>query len=168
MRSGDPTFDDILALYKDEIYHYAVRLTRTRAGADDLYQETMSEAYRAFDQFDGDPHHRAWLFTLATNAFLRDRHQHSRNGSCHEERADARPGVPGSHAARNGTPDLISEVEARVATLPRAEWVALVQRTYHDRSYTEIAASMGCSPTAAQASVYTALRTLRDGCGDWV
>ena len=168
MRSGDPTFDDILALYKDEIYHYAVRLTRTRAGADDLYQETMREAYRAFDQLDGAARHRAWLFTLATNAFLRDRHQRGRNGSCHEERADARLGGPGSHVARNGARDLISEVEASVATLPRAEWVALVQRTYHDRSYTEIAGSLSCSPTAAQARVYTALRTLRDGCGDWV
>jgi RNA polymerase sigma-70 factor (ECF subfamily) len=166
MRSGNPTFDDILAYYKDEIYRYALRLTRTRAEADGLYQETLREAHRAFDTLDGSAHHNAWLFTLATNAFLRAHHRCSWDSSRDEELADACPVAPRSHTARPGTRDLVSDVEASVAALPRAEWVALVQRTYYDRSYTEIAGSLGCSATAAQASVYTALRTLRAHVGD--
>ena len=166
MRSVHPTFDDILAYYKDEIYRYVVRLTRTRAEADDLYQETLREAHRAFDTLDGSAHHHAWLFTLATNAFLRGRHQGSRDRSGDEDRADGSPGAAGRHARRLGTRDLVSDVEASVAALPRTEWVALVQRRYHDRTYTEIAGSLGCSASAAQVCVYTALRTLRAHVGD--
>jgi RNA polymerase sigma factor (sigma-70 family) len=168
MRSNHPTFDDMLARYQTEIYHYAVRLTRTRTEADDLYQETLREAYRTFNRLDGSADHRAWLFTLATNAFLCDRRRRSRNGSGDEERADEGPGTSTGHAARLGTPDLVRAVEANVAALPRTEWVVLVQRTYHDRSYAEIAGSLGCSAEAAQASAYSALRTMRDRCWDRV
>jgi hypothetical protein len=34
---GHSTFDDMLARFKDEIYRYAVHLTRNHVEADDLY-----------------------------------------------------------------------------------------------------------------------------------
>lgn len=166
MRSGNQTFDDGLAPYQDEIYRYAVRLTLNRAEADALYRETLREAHHAFDRRDGSGRCRAWLFAVATDAFLRDRYRRGRDRSGNAARADARPDAPGSRADRPGARDLVREVQASAAALPRAEWVALVQRAYHDRSYAEIAGSLGCSATAAQASVYAALRALRDHVGD--
>jgi RNA polymerase sigma-70 factor, ECF subfamily len=164
--AGHPTFDDVLSRYQAEIYRFASHLTRNRADADDLYQETLLKAYRAFDRLDGHANHRAWLYKIATNAFLSDRRKRSREGPLDEERAREIPGAATDHAARLDARDLLREVEDFVAALPTKQRVALVQRKYHDLSYAEIAANLRCSEQAARASVHEALRKLRERFGD--
>jgi RNA polymerase sigma-70 factor, ECF subfamily len=46
----------------------ARRLTRDAHDAEDLVQDTLVRAYRAFDRFDGR-HPRAWLLTILRNRF---------------------------------------------------------------------------------------------------
>jgi RNA polymerase sigma-70 factor, ECF subfamily len=46
----------------------ARRLTRDANDAEDLVQDTLVRAYRAFDRFDGR-HPRAWLLTILRNRF---------------------------------------------------------------------------------------------------
>ena len=84
----------------------------------------------------------------------------------HHQGPDRIAGAPRNHSALLDSHDLLLEVEASVAALPPRQRVALVQRKYHDRNYAEIAASLCCSEAAARASVYEALRTLRDRLGD--
>lgn len=57
-------------------------------------------------------------------------------------------------------------VEAALAALPVGQRVALVQRRYRGLPYTEIAATLDASPAEARASVYAALRTLRNHVGE--
>lgn len=52
----------------DVLYRVARRLTRDAVDAEDLVQDTLVKAYRAFDRFDGR-YPRAWLLTI-----LRDTH----------------------------------------------------------------------------------------------
>ena len=160
------TFDDVLARYQAEIYRFAVHLTRNRADADALYQQTLLEAFRAFDRFDGTANPRAWLYSIAANAYLSDRPTCGREDPLAEKRAAELPVVPREHVARLTASDLLREVEAFAAALPRSQRVALVQRMYHDLSYVEIAATLRCSEAAARASVHEVLRTLRDRFGD--
>jgi RNA polymerase sigma-70 factor (ECF subfamily) len=160
------TLDDVLAQYQTEIYRFATHLTRNRADADVLYQQTLLEASRAFDRLDGTANPRAWLYTIATNTFLRDRHPCGSERPLAEERTAEFPGGAPARGARPAASDLLREVEDFVAALPRRQWVALVQRRYHDLSYAEIAATLCCSEEAARASVYEALRTLRVRFGD--
>ena len=161
-----PSFDDVLTRYQGEIYRFAAHLTRNRADADDLYQETVLKAYRAFDRLDGAANHRAWLYRIATNAFLSDRRKRGREGSLDGTSAETIPAAATDHAARLDARDLLREVDAFVAALPLKQRVALVQRKYHDLSYAEIAANLRCSEEAARASVHEALRKLRDRFGD--
>ena len=160
------TLDDVLAQYRAEIYCFAAHLTRNRADADELYQLTLLEASRAFDRLDGTANHRAWLYTIATNAFLSDRPSFGREGLLAEERTAEVPSAVPEHGARLAACDLLREVEHFIVTLSRKQWAALVQRKYHDLSYAEIAATLGCSEAAARASVYEALRRLRIRLGD--
>jgi RNA polymerase sigma-70 factor, ECF subfamily len=160
------TFDDILALFKDEIYRYAVHLTCNRVEADALYQGTLLEAYHAFAQLDGTTNYRTWLYSLATSAFLSDRRTRGREESIDMERANEGPRTLGKHAPHLDTRNLHSAVEEGFTTLPLSQRVALVQRMFHNLSYAEIAASLSSSETAARDCVYTALRTLRSRCGD--
>lgn len=53
----------------DVLGRVAVSLTRNRADAEDLVQETLIKAHRAIDRFDGR-HPRAWLLTILRNTHL--------------------------------------------------------------------------------------------------
>src|SRR5215468_10314606 len=75
------TFEDLLSRYQAELYRYAFHLTRNRADADDLSQETLIKAYRAFDRLDRTANRRAWLYRIATNTFLSNRRRAGRDGS---------------------------------------------------------------------------------------
>ncbi|MGH2755841.1 MAG: sigma-70 family RNA polymerase sigma factor, partial [Actinomycetota bacterium] len=54
----------------DSLYAGALRMTRNPADAEDLVQETMLRAYRAFDRFEAGTNLRAWLFRIMTNAYI--------------------------------------------------------------------------------------------------
>jgi RNA polymerase sigma-70 factor (ECF subfamily) len=60
---------DALPLLR-ELYGAALRLTRNRADAEDLVQETYLRAYRAFNTFEEGTNLRAWLYRIMTNAFI--------------------------------------------------------------------------------------------------
>src|SRR5262245_42496954 len=62
--------------YLDSLYRTALRLTRDRADAEDLVQETYLKAFRAAERFESGSNLRAWLFTILHNTSmnrLRDR-----------------------------------------------------------------------------------------------
>jgi RNA polymerase sigma-70 factor (ECF subfamily) len=54
----------------DSLYGAALRMTRNPADAEDLVQETMLRAYRAFDRFEAGTNLKAWLFRILTNAYI--------------------------------------------------------------------------------------------------
>ena len=54
----------------DSLYAAALRMTRNPADAEDLIQETMLRAYRAFERFEQGTNIRAWLFRIMTNAYI--------------------------------------------------------------------------------------------------
>jgi RNA polymerase sigma-70 factor (ECF subfamily) len=54
----------------DSLYGAALRMTRNPADAEDLVQETMLRAYRAFDRFEEGTNLKAWLFRILTNAYI--------------------------------------------------------------------------------------------------
>ncbi|MBW3634313.1 MAG: RNA polymerase sigma factor [Chloroflexi bacterium] len=163
---GCATFDEVLTRYQADIYRFGAQLTRDRGEADNLYQETVLTAFHAFDDVDRPASCRAWLFTIATNAFLSDRRHRGPEVSRDDERAAEVRSTSSVHTDRLDSHTLLQEVEAFVAALPLQQRVALVQRKYHDLSYAEIAATLGCSEAVARTSVYEAVRTLRARIGD--
>jgi RNA polymerase sigma-70 factor, ECF subfamily len=54
----------------DSLYGAALRMTRNPSDAEDLVQETMLRAYRAFDTFEPGTNLKAWLFRILTNAYI--------------------------------------------------------------------------------------------------
>jgi RNA polymerase sigma-70 factor, ECF subfamily len=159
-------FDELLERYQNEIYRYAVHLTRNTTDADDLYQETMLKAYRAFDRLNSDSNYRAWLYRIATNTFLSQRRKAARERPLDpvldDHIAVTNPDQPATIDAR----DLLMEVEEFVQDLPDKQRVALILRKYHELDYSYIAETLNSSEDAARANVYEALRKLRTSFGD--
>lgn len=159
-------FDELLERYQNEIYRYTMQLTRNPADADDLYQETMLKAYRAFNRLNSDSNCRAWLYRIATNTFLSQKRKANRERPLDpvmdDHLAITNPDQPASLDAR----DLLAEVERFVQTLPEKQRLALIMRKYHELDYANIAETLNSSEEAARANVYEALRKLRACFGD--
>lgn len=160
------TFDDLLERHQNEIFRFAMQLTRNRADADDLYQETLIKAFKAFERLDCGANHRAWLYRIATNTFLSGKRKANREDSLDEAGETVTPADPADHAADLEARDLLHEVEVFVAALPDKQRVALILRKYHEMDYGDIATNLKCSEAAARANVHEALRKLRVSFGD--
>lgn len=74
--TGDELFNRLVMPEVDVMWRVALSLTRNRADAEDLVQESLLRAYRAIDGFDGR-YPRAWLLTILRNT-ERNRHRRRR------------------------------------------------------------------------------------------
>jgi RNA polymerase sigma-70 factor (ECF subfamily) len=56
--------------YAPQLFSTALRMTRNKADAEDLVQETFLKGWRAFDSYQQGTNLRAWLFRIMTNTFI--------------------------------------------------------------------------------------------------
>lgn len=155
-------FEEMLSVYRAEIYRYALRLTGSASDADDLFQETFFKAFKAYRRLPDDANVRAWLYRIATNTFLSERRKLQRQQPLADLMLDSLAAPPVDHDRAVDAGTLLKDVERFVATLPEKQRVALVLRKYHELGYDEIARTLNCSESAARANVYEALQKLRN------
>ena len=62
-------FEKIYQRYYRDVYRFTLGLTQDEALAEEITQETFFKALKAVDRFDGSKDIRAWLFTIARNAY---------------------------------------------------------------------------------------------------
>ena len=64
------TFAADATAFAPQLFSTAVRMTRNRADAEDLVQETYMKAWRAYDSYEEGTNLRAWLFRIMTNTYI--------------------------------------------------------------------------------------------------
>ena len=164
-----PSFADIFDWHEAEIYRFALRLTGNQPDADDLFQETMLKAFRAFDRLLPDSNHRAWLYRIASNTFLSGRRKFDRIDSLDllGEQMNFEVAIAEvDHAAGLDARALLQEIKVFVEHLPPKQRLALVLRKFHGLGYDDVATTLGCTEGAARTNVHQALRKLRDAFED--
>lgn len=157
---GCLTFTSLVEQHGADLYRFAWSLTRSPHDADDVYQETMLKAFKAWRTLPCDANHRAWLFRIASNTWISDRRKQGRVHQFGEDQPDL-PSPEPDTARQVAATETLEHVTAAIEQLPPKQRTALVLRKYHDMTYEEIGAVIDASPEAARANVYEALRKLR-------
>jgi RNA polymerase sigma-70 factor (ECF subfamily) len=140
----------------DAAYNLARWLSRSPADADDIVQDAMLRAFRAFDGFRGGDA-KAWLLAIVRNCWLSAGRATRRRGhtSLDDDMADAGP-TPEESAIRSGHR---RQLEAMIARLPDDFREVLILREMEDMSYREIAEITG-SPIGTVMSRLARARTM--------
>ena len=71
--TNSASFEQLALPVLPSLYRHAFWLCRNHAEAEDLVQETISKALRAFDSFQADTNFKAWIFRILRNTFLTSR-----------------------------------------------------------------------------------------------
>ena len=64
------TFMSDVDPYLDSLYSTALRLTKKPADAQDLVQESLLKAFKAYRKFESGTNLKAWLFRILTNSYI--------------------------------------------------------------------------------------------------
>jgi RNA polymerase sigma-70 factor (ECF subfamily) len=73
------SFEREALVHLDVLYRVALRLTGNPSDADDLVQETMLKAYRAWEQYQQGTNAKAWLLTILRHAFINEYRRRARH-----------------------------------------------------------------------------------------
>lgn len=144
-RAADVPHDAVA--YLDSLYATALRLTRDRAAADDLVQDTYLKAVRFAHRFEPGTNLRAWLFTILHNTFRNERRDAGRDpvevdSDIVADAAERGPAADSpEHQLLRGTLDhrLQAALDALPDTFRQAVWL----RDVEDFAYAEIAGMLG-------------------------
>ena len=145
-----PPFWSLVEAHGDELLAHARRMTDDQS-AEDVLQDALLRALRAYPRLRHADHLRAWLYRVTTTTAL-DLHRQRRREIPTEE-----PPVQAVEAEYDD-----GAFESLIATLAPTARDALRLRFVDDLDYDRIAAELGTSPEAARQRVSTAVRTLRE------
>jgi RNA polymerase sigma-70 factor (ECF subfamily) len=132
--------------FLEPLFATAMRLTRNRADAEDLVQDTFVKAFRFSGQFKRGTNLRAWLFTILHNTWRNQRRDASRDAVevDSEQVEQAATVATGSEAFE--TPERIlmrstldADLQAALDDLPDAFRQAVWLRDVEEFTYAEIA-----------------------------
>ena len=140
------------------LYGTAYRMTRNAHDAEDLVQETLLRAYRAFDGYAPDTNIRAWLYTILhrvrTDAFRKQ----ARSPRT-VELVEQGPGqAPEQEALFQGGED----IERALGALPEVFRNAVILRDVQDLSYDEIGRVLGVPLGTVMSRIHRGRSLLRE------
>jgi RNA polymerase sigma-70 factor, ECF subfamily len=145
-----PPFWSLVEAHGDELLVHARRMTDDDS-AEDVLQDALLRALRAYPRLRHGEHLRAWLYRVTTTTAL-DLHRKRRHEVPTEE-----PPAPAVEAEYDD-----GAFESMIAPLAPTARDALRLRFVEDLDYDRMAAVLGTSPEAARQRVSTAVRTLRE------
>lgn len=165
-------FEALVERYRQELFHFLVRVLGNRASADDIFQETFLQVHLSIETFDPTRRFKPWLFTIAANK-ARDqlRRNHRRPESPLMASVDPNGGdedrqfvdlmenalpPPTEEIERSETQGLVRQT---VAAMPEHLREILVLAYFHRFPYQEIAQMLGIPLGTVKSRLHAAVST---------
>lgn len=167
----DAALNDLMARHAQRLLQYLIRALQNEDDANDIAQETFVRVFCHRKKFDAHRKFSIWLYTIASH-LVRDRYRwRARHPQVSLEASNEatgnrfgesfpEPAPSPSEAAQKG--EQARAVRRAVAALPEKWRLPLILAEYEDKSHTEIAEILGCSPKAVEVRIYHARRQLRE------
>jgi len=153
---------------RDLLYRCALGLTRSRADAEDLVQETLTKAWAAFGGFQAGTNIRAWLNRIMTNTYINSYRKRRREpllltGSI-DDLAACRPQP--AHAGRSAEAEALDKILAPELTramrsLPADFATTVYLADVEGLSYRDTATHMGTPLGTVMSRLHRGRRALR-------
>lgn len=165
-------FEDTVLPQLDRVFGMALRLTRSRAEAEDLTQDVMIRAYRFWGSFKPGTSVRSWLFTIVRNTFITRYHNTNRDRAAagalaHHHESIADDGACGPAPSGSLSPevaldqlDMRARIDAALQHLPPDYRMAVALADIEGLSYKEIAEAMECPIGTVMSRIYRGRRQL--------
>lgn len=162
-------FESTTLPYLDAVARFARSLTRDRADADDLVQETFLRALRGWRTFRPDSDPRRWLFAICRHAFLQARRRRDSTVQSDDGDLDAMPAVLShAQAVHKGLGDLFERLDVRpaieraVANLPEPHHTVLTLVDLERRSYEDAATILDVPIGTVRSRLFRARRMIQE------
>jgi len=160
--STSSTADFDLVSLLEPLYGHAIRLTRNRADAEDLLQDTMVKACASLRSGKQNTNLRGWLFRIMTNTHT-DNYRKKRRHPVHYTAGFADEAAGAHHSAEDQALDMLGHggIRAAMSTLPEQFRLAVYYADVEGFGYREIAGLMQTPIGTVTSRVHRGRRLLR-------
>ena len=165
--------------YAPQLFATALRMTRNKADAEDLVQETFLKGWRAFDSYQQGTNLRAWLFRIMTNTFINKYNSQQRRPQETEldeveelflfRRMGAFDQSKMSQSAEDQMLELFTddEVKNAIESLPETFRIPVLLSDLEGFSYKEIAEIVGVPAGTVMSRLHRGRKQLRERLTDY-
>jgi len=163
-------FEELLQRHLRHIHRVAYRLTGNHDDAEDLVQEAIVEAFRAFDRYRPGTYFDRWVFRIMSRTHIDWCRRRSRRPELSldapvTERGDPLMALVGDvrddPQHRTEMLDLDGAIQAVLDSLPAEFRTVVVLADIEGLSYDEVAAALGCPIGTVRSRLHRARETLR-------
>lgn len=146
-RSKEKVFEEWVRLYSRTLFSYAATRLASESDAEDVVQEALLKAFRAYDSFKPGTDAKAWLLRILLNT-IRDHYRRAQSRGATVPIDDVDEGDMQAAIAVKG-PEEIAEgkelgenLRLALAKMPEQLATPLLLRELGDQSYKEIAGAL--------------------------
>jgi RNA polymerase sigma-70 factor (ECF subfamily) len=159
-RAGsEEAFAMLVDLHRDRAFGLALRITRSRADAEDVAQEAFVRAWQALPAFRGESSFGTWLHRIVARRALDRAASLKVREKRHAPLDDAEVASPATAAVRD--PLLATRLERLMAELSAPQRAVLALHYTRDLSVEEIARSLGMSENTVKTHLARGRAALR-------
>ncbi len=163
MNDAQGGFDALVKEHYAPLLSAARRLTASPADAQDLVQDVVERALKAYAQLPAGSNFRGWLFTILNHAFI-DRCRRKKMEKVQPlttEVADA-VSAPAAEEQAQWESVSVAQVEQAVKQLPHEFQRVYAMHSLEGKSYAEIAQTLGVPKGTVGTRLIRARRRLRE------
>ncbi len=171
LRRRDPeVLDALIEQYQHRLLRYLAHMTRNRATAEDLFQETWIRVLEKGHQYDGKSRFSTWLMTIAHNVAID--HLRKKRPASLDEMRDTEDAVPFEPVANGPSPfdnaaasEDRQRIQAALEQLSPIFREVLVLRFQEQMKLEEIAKLVGIPLATVKTRLYRGVQALRPTLG---
>ena len=167
-------FEELVQRHQTQIYRVAYRLTGNHDDAEDLAQEAIVEAFRAFDRYQPGTYFDRWLYRIMSRTYIDTVRRRNRRPFVSLDAPMSAEGDPLTSVLGDSsqdpqqlteTLDLDGLIQTALDRLPEEFRTAVVLADIEGLSYDEVAVALRCPVGTVRSRLHRARQTLRAALG---